>query len=98
MPLMPLPAPLIDILRMMTLSAAAAATLMPLVLALRIPASVPSPLIVIAFVMVTVPKPAGSSALISPPGAVLERAPEKVLQGAVRLHGLASSPTPDTHV
>jgi hypothetical protein len=25
-------------------------------------------------------------------------APANVLQGAVRLHGLASSPTPDTHV
>src|SRR5262249_12949184 len=25
-------------------------------------------------------------------------APAKVLQGAVRLHGLASSPAPDTHV
>jgi len=30
--------------------------------------------------------------------AVLEIAPAKVLQGAVRLHGLASSPTADTQV
>ena len=36
--------------------------------------------------------------LISPPAAVFEIAPAKVLQGAVRLHGLASSPTPDTQV
>src|SRR3954468_5313213 len=36
--------------------------------------------------------------LISPPWAVLEIAPAKVLHGAVRLHGLASSPTPETHV
>src|SRR5688500_3810531 len=30
--------------------------------------------------------------------AVLLMAPEKVLQGAVRLQGLTSSPTPETHV
>src|SRR4030095_8731495 len=30
--------------------------------------------------------------------AVLEIAPANVLHGAVRLHGLTSSPTPDTHV
>src|SRR5579862_2180512 len=50
------------------------------------------------FVMVRAPNPPGSRASISPPGAVLEMAPAKVLQGAVRLHGLASSPTPDTQV
>src|SRR5689334_10551701 len=33
-----------------------------------------------------------------PPAAVLEIAPAHVLQGAVRLHGFTSSPTPDTHV
>ncbi len=49
-------------------------------------------------VMVTAPKPPGSRASISPPAAVLEIAPAKVLQGAVRLQGLASSPTPDTQV
>ena len=48
--------------------------------------------------MVTPPKPPGSRQLISPPVAVLEIAPAKVLQGAVRLHGLASSPTPETQV
>jgi hypothetical protein len=49
-------------------------------------------------VIVKAPNPAGSSAEISPPAAVLDIAPAKVLQGAVRLHGLASSPTPDTQV
>src|ERR1700710_2319869 len=53
---------------------------------------------VIDLVIVTVPKPPGSRASISPPAAVLEIAPANVLQGAVRLHGLASSPTPETHV
>src|SRR5215475_539855 len=51
-----------------------------------------------ALVMVTAPYPAGSRASISPPAAVLEIAPANVLHGAVRLQGLASSPTPDTHV
>jgi hypothetical protein len=49
-------------------------------------------------VIVTAPKPPGSRTLISPPAAVLEIAPAKVLHGAVRLHGFTSSPTPDTHV
>src|SRR4029077_11245810 len=53
---------------------------------------------VMAFVIVTAPNPPGSKQLISPPAAVLEIAPAKVLHGAVRLTGLASSATPDTHV
>src|SRR5436189_2708947 len=48
--------------------------------------------------MVTAPKPPGSRTSISPHAAVLLIAPANVLQGAVRLHGLASSPTPETHV
>src|SRR6185295_1862071 len=48
--------------------------------------------------MVNWPNPPGSRQLISPLVAVLEIAPAKVLQGAVRLHGLTSSPTPDTQV
>src|SRR4051794_16526266 len=48
--------------------------------------------------MVTPPNPPGSRQLISPPRAVFDMAPEKVLQGAVRLQGLASSPTPETQV
>src|SRR6478735_2901877 len=53
---------------------------------------------VIDFVIVTLPNPPGSSTLISPPAAVFEIAPANVLQGAVRLQGLRSSPTPETHV
>src|SRR5215468_7198016 len=71
---------------------------MPLVPDTSTPASGLSDEMVIDLVMVTAPKPPGSSTLISPLGAVLEIAPAKVLHGAVRLHGLASSPTPDTHV
>jgi len=72
---------------------------MPLVPATRTPpVPTPSSEMVIALVMVTAPKPPGSSTLISPLAAVLEIAPAKVLHGAVRLHGLASSPTPETQV
>src|SRR5712691_3501332 len=52
----------------------------------------------IDLVMVTAPKPPGSSTLISPPAAVFEIAPANVLHGAVRLQGLTSSPTPETQV
>src|ERR1041384_1810606 len=55
-------------------------------------------MMLIDLVMVTPPNPPGSSTLISPPAAVFEIAPANVLHGAVRLHGLASSPTPETHV
>src|ERR1700726_4558443 len=58
----------------------------------------PPPSSVIDLVIVTAPKPPGSSASISPPAAVFEMAPGQVLHGAVRLHGLASSPTPETQV
>src|SRR5438445_9479203 len=58
----------------------------------------PPPSIVMGLVIVTAPYPAGSSASISPPDAVFEIAHAKVLQGAVREHGLTSSPTPETHV
>src|SRR5207248_11654656 len=56
------------------------------------------PSMVRVLVIVTAPKPPGSRQSISPPAAVFEIAPAKVLQGAVRLQGLTSSPTPDTHV
>src|SRR3954470_22403659 len=99
---MPVPAPLIERFRRMTLSLTPALTITPLTApAARIepkPAPPPPPSMVIALVMLTVPKPPGSSASISPPAAVLEIAPANVLQGAVRLQGLASSPTPDTQV
>src|SRR5215831_20579629 len=71
---------------------------MPFVPDTSTPASKPIELIVIDLVIVTAPKPPGSSTLISPAGAVLEIAPAKVLHGAVRLHGLTSSPTPETQV
>src|SRR4051812_18778985 len=70
----------------------------PLVPLLRIEANTSWQSMVIDLVMVTAPKPPGSRQLISPLSAVLEMAPAKVLHGAVRLHGLASSPTPDTQV
>src|SRR6266481_5534473 len=53
---------------------------------------------VIDLITVTVPKPPGSNASISPPMKVFEIAPAHVLQGAVRLQGLTSSPTPETQV
>lgn len=53
---------------------------------------------VIDLVTVTGPNPPLSSALMMPPTAVLVIAPAHVLHGAVREHGLASSPTPDTQV
>src|SRR3954462_13277867 len=61
-------------------------------------AKVPVQSMVIDFVMVTAPNPPGSRQLISPPAAVLEIAPAKVLHGAVREQGLTSSPTPETQV
>src|SRR6266498_3336009 len=60
--------------------------------------SVPVQSIWIAFVIVTAPNPPGSRQLMMPGLAVLEIAPAKVLHGAVRLQGLTSSPTPETHV
>ena len=72
--------------------------MMALVPAFRIEANTSWQSIVMDLVMVTAPKPPGSRQLISPNTAVLEIAPAKVLQGAVRLHGLASSPTPETQV
>src|SRR5262245_43251751 len=73
-------------------------TVTPKVLAAMMPPTTPSHLIVIDLVITTEPKPPESRQLISPLVAVLEIVPAKVLQGAVRLHGLASSPTPETQV
>ena len=86
--------PLMRRLRRMMRSVAPALMVTPLVLLARIDATwPPPPSSVIEWPIVMVPKPPGSSASISPPTAVLEYAPGKVLHGAVRLHGLASSPT-----
>jgi hypothetical protein len=84
--------------RKTTTSDAPAATMIPFVPATRTPASRDSHAIEIALVMVRAPKPPGSRQLISPPRAVFEIAPAKVLHGAVLLQGLASSPTPETQV
>jgi hypothetical protein len=70
----------------------------PLVPATRTDPIVWLQLRVIDLVIVRAPKPPGSRQSISPAGAVLEIAPAKVLQGAVRLHGLASSPALETQV
>src|ERR1700709_2166466 len=98
-----LPAPLIVSPRRMTLiefgnPLPESLMLKPWVADARTEPNVPLQSIVIDLVIVSVPKPPGSRQSISPPAAVLEIAPAKVLQGAVRLHGLTSSPTPETHV
>src|SRR5262245_29529287 len=97
MPIKPLPIPLIDRFRRFTVIFAPL-MLKPFVPAARTEPKVPPQSIVIDFVIVTAPKPPGSRQSISPLGAVFEIAPANVLQGAVRLQGLASSPTPETHV
>ena len=84
--------------RRMTSSVAAAFTITPSMFELSMPPRTFEASIVIAFVIVTLPKPPPSRALISPPAAVLLIAPANVLQGAVREHGLTSSPTPETQV
>ncbi len=70
----------------------------PVVPLARIEPSVPVQSRVMDLVMVMVPKPPGSRQSISPLMNVFEIAPAKVLQGAVRLHGLRSLPTPETQV
>jgi hypothetical protein len=97
-PFRPVPIPLMSRPIRVTLSVAAALTTIAFVPLTRTPPSVYSHLIVSAFVIVTPPNPPGSRQLISPFAAVFEIAPANVLHGAVRLHGLASSPTPETHV
>src|ERR1700761_44412 len=97
-PLSPVPRPSISSPLRITVSVGPALITMPFVPDTSTPASGLSDVMVIDLVMVTAPKPPGSRTLISPAGAVLEIAPAKVLHGAVRLHGLASSPTPETHV
>src|SRR5687768_18507102 len=84
--------------RSTTLSVDAALMMIPFVDEWSTPASTSSHAMVIDLVIVTAPKAPLSTQLISPPAAVLEMAPAKVLHGAVRLQGLTSSPTPDTQV
>src|ERR1041385_6535646 len=98
--LLPLPrSPSSCRLRRITTSPAPAETTMPLVPETSTEAIwPPPPSMVMDLVIVTAPNPPGSSASISPPASVLEMAPANVLQGAVRLHGFASLPTPETNV
>src|SRR6185503_8383267 len=95
----PLPAPVRVRLRRTTRSLGPALTVIALVppTARMLP---PTPVqsIVSDRSIVTVPNPPESRQSISPPAAVLLSAPTKVAHGAVRLHGLASLPTPDTKV
>src|SRR2546425_376642 len=102
-PCIPEPAPFIERPRRRTALATSAVPggmfiMNPMVPEATVEANVPVPSMVIDLVIVSVPKPPGSRASISPPVAVCEIAPAKVLHGAVRLHGLASFPTPDTNV
>src|SRR4051812_6705100 len=97
-PMLPPPAPLSERLRMTTRSAAPAVILIAVPPPALMPARLPSPLIVIALVIRTDPYAPESTTEISPPAAVLEMAPAKVLQGEVRLHGKPSSPFDATHV
>src|SRR5260221_3355368 len=64
----------------------------------RIDETNPRPSIRRPLEMVRPPYPPGSSTSISPLAAVFAYAPANVLHGAERLQGLASLPTPETHV
>src|SRR5256885_1290789 len=69
-PLMPLQNPLMEIPLIVTTSVAAALMMIPLTREDRIDAQLPVPSSVMDLVIVTAPKPAGSSASISPQAAV----------------------------
>ena len=83
---------------MVMTSVEAALMVIPEMPAAEMPPAYGPPPMMMDFVMVTVPKPPGSSASIYPKADVLEMAPAQVWHGAVRLQGLASLPTPDTQV
>src|SRR5262245_62015208 len=91
------PAPLMERPRSVTLMPAPL-MMTPVVALARMEPNVPVPSSVTDLVIVTAPKPPGSRQSISPGFAVFEIAPANVLHGAVRLPGLASLPTPETHV
>src|SRR5260370_4246319 len=97
-PASPVPNPSIVNPRSTTTSFGPPWTMMPFVPETSTPAIRPLASIEMHFVMVTAPNPPGSRTSISPQTAALEMAPANVLHGAVRLHGLASSPTPATQV
>lgn len=96
-PLMPVVIPCRVMPRILTIIPAPLTT-MAFVPDTRMEPSVPVQSSVTDLVIVTAPNPPGSRQSISPPAAVFEIAPAKVLHGAVRLHGLTSSPTPETQV
>src|SRR5579871_1649490 len=98
-PLNPSPTPLSLRFCNFTTSFGPAATFMAFVPTAKTDATwPPPPSIVIDLVIGNVPNPPGSRTSISPPGAVFDMAPAKVLHGAARLQGLLSSPRPDTQV
>src|SRR5687768_13832427 len=99
MPFVPriVPAPLMEKFLIVT-DASGALIIIPFVPLDKMEPITPPPSMVIDFEIVTAPKPPGSRILISPPAAVLTIAPASVLQGAVRLQGFTSSPTPETQV
>src|SRR5439155_25928400 len=70
----------------------------PRVFTVRSSVARPPPSMVRPWMIVSPPYSAGSSASISPLGAVFELAASNVRHGAERVHGFRSSPTPDTHV
>src|SRR2546423_793584 len=100
MPFVPrvVPAPLMSMPRRTTFDVLRALMMTPCTPEERTLPIVPVQSMVIDFVIVTAPNPPGSRQLMMPGLAVFEMAPANVLHGAVRLHGLASSPTPETHV
>ena len=99
-PLVPsvVPAPLISMARSTTFCVVVALTMIPCTPEERTLPRVPVQSMVMSFVIVTAPNPPGSRQLMMPGLAVFEIAPAKVLHGAVRLHGSASLPTPETQV
>src|ERR1700728_1616739 len=75
------------------MSPAPALTTMPLVPGAGIVPPTPASLVMLtASVMVTGPKSPGSMTTISPPAVVWASAAAKVMQGDMRVHGLASLP------
>lgn len=83
-PSSPVPTPKKSKPRRITSSVGPAFTTTPFVPLTRMPPCTLLASIVMDLVIVTAPKPPESSALISPPMAVLPMAPANVLQGAVR--------------
>src|SRR5215204_1583817 len=97
MPILPVPMPSTERLRRFT-TIPAPLMVMPSNPGARTPPNTPPQSIVTDLVMLTAPNPPGARQLMMPLATVLVRAPAKLLHGAARLHGLPSSPAPDTQV